>query len=104
MNDWERFYWEKSDSFQKLKSYLEQVGGMNVSKEDLNRREDVQEYKEAVTAIYDEGEDDETVDMYKRSVLKLLDMDKPRNQPKDKTSTSETELESNKVSSSRTSR
>lgn len=103
MNDWECFYWEKSDSFQKLKSYLEQVEGMKVSKEDLDQRKDVQEYKEAVTAIYDEGEDDETVDMYKRSVLKLLDIDRPRNQPKDKTSTSETESESSKVSRSQTS-
>lgn len=75
---------------------------MNVSREDLNGREDVEEYKEAVTAIYDEGEDEGTVTMYKKSVLKLLDMDRPRNQPEDKTSTSETELEDSKVSSSQT--
>ncbi|KAI1278735.1 28S ribosomal protein S35, mitochondrial [Halotydeus destructor] len=71
--DWERFYFEKSPSKDRLVSYLKEVSPEEVTDEThLMEKTEVKLYADALAQLYDNGETEETVEKYKESVEKLL--------------------------------
>lgn len=72
-SDWERYYFDKSPCFRSLVQYLEKVEhAQTLDPNQVLERKEVQEYGEAVIKLFDEEEDDELIESYKKSVLNLL--------------------------------
>lgn len=81
MADMEEYSWEDSPSQRNLLDTLVRVeaagegggGGEEVREQLLGRRE-VQEYKDSVTRLKNEGESESTVMLYKEAVKKVLNL------------------------------
>lgn len=70
-DDWERFYWEKSQSKNNIVNYFKLIDP-NLSEEQILQNETVKNYAQAVSRYIDQGENEETLENYKQKVLDLV--------------------------------
>lgn len=75
--DWERFFWDKSESKKKIKDYL---SGSSIDDEIIEKGQgnlEVEMYREALEKVFDK-EDIESYEAYRVSVEKLFGLDQQR--------------------------
>jgi hypothetical protein len=76
--DYSHFVWEKSKSKEMLIDALRKVEKnlSTVDEKTLMNHEKIKEYKENIAKIFDHGESEQTLDSYKNSVLRVLNLSK----------------------------
>ncbi|CAG2108966.1 unnamed protein product [Medioppia subpectinata] len=69
--DWEKFYWDKSESKKTIVSYMKQIKPELKDEEILNDQR-VKSFSESVSRLFDQKEDKSSLNEYKRNVLQIL--------------------------------